>query len=154
MLGLLPLIGLLGLRLLDTLLGALRGLGDEEDEDVDLPRLGGGPRPLLGDGDLDGERIGLLTGERDLDGERIGLLTGERLRRRPIGDLRGGGLRTRLGERRLGGGGERRRTGLPRILLGDPRGGDRYRLGGDEGERPLTGDIGLLLGTGGEPPRR
>lgn len=33
-------------------------------------------------------------------------------------------------------------------------GGDLlYLLGGDEGERPLNGDAGLLLG-GGESPRR
>lgn len=77
---------------------------------------------------------------------------GERLRRRPTGDLLGG-LRARLGERRLGGSGERRRTGLPRILRGDALGGDLNRLGGEEGERPLGGDAGLLLG-GGESPRR
>lgn len=57
----------------------------------------------------------------DLDRERIGLLIGER---RPTGDLLGG-LLARRGERRLGGRGERLRTGLPRILLGDPLGGDR-----------------------------
>lgn len=129
-------MGLRGLRLLDTLRGALRGLGDEEDDA--LPRLAGGPRPLLGEGDREGERAGLLIGER--------------LRLRPTGDLLGG-LRGRLGERRLGGGGDLRRTGLPRILLGDDLGGDRKRRGGEEGERPLTGDGGLLLGPG-ESPRR
>lgn len=135
LLPLLPLIALLGLRLLETLRGALRGLGDEE-YDFDLPRLAGGPRPLLGD--------------MDLDRERAGLLIGERLRRRPTGDLLGG-LRACLGDRRLGGSGERRRTGLPRTRRGEPLGGDLRRLGGELGERPLTGDVGLLLG-GGESP--
>lgn len=60
----------------------------------------------------------------DLDRDRIGLLIGERLDRRPIGDLLGG-LLARRGERRLGGRGERLRTGLPRILLGEPLGGVR-----------------------------
>lgn len=38
-----------------------------------------------------------LLGEGDRDGERAGLLIGERLRLRPTGDLLGG-LRARLGE--------------------------------------------------------
>lgn len=134
MLLLLPLKGLLGLR--DILRVTFRGLGDSEDDD--LPRLPAGPRPLLGESDL----------ERD----RRGLRIGERLRLRS-GDLLGG-LRARLGgERRLGGRGERLRTGLPRILLGgDPLGGGDLRLGGGDVERPLPGDAALLLG--GVSPRR
>lgn len=138
MLLLLPLNGLLGLR--DTLRVTFLGLGDPEDDDVDLPRLpGGGPRPLLG--------------EIDLERDRPGLRIGERLRLRS-GDLLGGGLRGRLGgERRLGGGGERLLTGLPRILLGgEPLGGGDLRLGGGEGERPRAGDAALLRG--GVSPRR
>lgn len=88
----------------------------------------------------------------DLERERPGLRIGDRLRLR-IGDLLGG-LRTLLrGDLRLRGGGDRLRTGLPRILLGEPLGGDLYRLGGGEvGERPLDGDAGLRLG--GVSPRR
>lgn len=129
---LLPFKGLLGL--LDILLGPLLGLGDRESED-DLPLLSGG----------------LLRGEADLDRERPILRTGERLRRRPTGDLLGG-LRARLGggERRRGGKGDRLRTGLPRILRGDPLTGDLGRLDGD-GDRPL-GDTGRLLF--GDSPRR
>lgn len=127
MLLLLPL--LLGLRLLDIFRTTLRGPGDPEEDD-DLPRLPGGARPL--------------RGEIDLERERIGLRIGERVRLRGTGDLLSG-LRARLGERRLGGG-ERLRTG-PRILEGEGL------LGGDEGEQPLNGDAGLLLG-GGESPRR
>lgn len=69
------------------------------------------------------------------------------------GDLLGG-ERARLGggERRLGGRGERRRTGLPRILRGEALAGDLYRLGGEEGERPLGEEAGLRLG--GVSPRR
>jgi len=63
---LLPLGGLLGLRLLDTLLGPfLGGLGDREYES-DLPRLNGGPRPLLGEIDLERDRRGRRGG-----GERL-----------------------------------------------------------------------------------
>lgn len=131
----LPRNGLLGLRLLD-LRDTLRGLGESEKDDDDLPRLIGG-RPLRG-------------GENDLDRERADLRGGERLRLRLIGDLLG--LRTLLGgERRLGGGGERLRIGLPRILLGETLAGDLRRLGGD-GDLPLAGDTGLLLG--GVSPRR
>lgn len=133
-----PLSGLLGLRLLDIFLGILLGLGELEYED-DLPRLPAGPRPL--------------RGEMDLERERPGLRIGDRLRLR-IGDLLRG-LRTLLGgDLRLRGGGDRLRTGLPRILLGDPLGGDLYRLGGggEDGERPLDGDAGLRLG--GVSPRR
>jgi hypothetical protein len=115
---LLPLKGLLGLRLLDIFLGILRGLGEPENED-DLPRLGGGPLPLRGEIDLERERAGLRGG-----GDRL------RLRFKGGGDLFGG-LRTRLGggDRRLRGGGERLRTGLPRVLRGE------------DGERPLGGDL-------------
>lgn len=135
MLELLPLKGLLGLR--DILRATLRGLGDPEYED-DLPRLPTGALPLLGETDL----------EPDLTGLRIG----ERLRLRLIGDLLGG-LRARLGgERRLGGIGDLLRTGLPRILRGEALTGDLFLLGGEEGERPRTGDAGLLLG--GVSPRR
>lgn len=78
---------------------------------------------------------------------------GERLRLRTTGDLLGG-LRTRLGgEQRRGGGDRLRIGGLPRILRGEPLGGDLIRLEGDDGERPLTGDAGLLLG-GGDSLRR
>lgn len=53
---LLPLGALLGLRLLDTLLGPLLGgLGDREYDESDLPRLNGGPRPLRGEIDLEWE---------------------------------------------------------------------------------------------------
>lgn len=88
----------------------------------------------------------------DLERDRAGLRIGERLRLRARGDLLGG-LRARLGgERRLGGRGERLRTGLPRILRGEALTGDLSRLGGEDGERPLDGDGGLLLG--GVSPRR
>lgn len=50
---LLPLTGLLGLRLLDIFRAPLRGLGDPEYDDSELPRLGGGPRPLRGEADLE-----------------------------------------------------------------------------------------------------
>jgi len=59
--------GLLGLRLLDTLLGPfLGGLGDREYDESDLPRLNGGPRPLLGEIDLERDRRGRRGG-----GERL-----------------------------------------------------------------------------------
>jgi len=63
---LLPLGGLLGLRLLDTLLGPFLGggVGDREYDESDLPRLNGGPRPLLGEIDLERERRGRRGGER------------------------------------------------------------------------------------------
>lgn len=89
----------------------------------------------------------------ELERERPGLRIGDRLRLR-IGDLLGG-LRSLLGggDLRLRGRGDLLRTGLPRILLGEPLGGDLYRLGGGEdGERPLDGDAGLRLG--GVSPRR
>jgi hypothetical protein len=137
---LLPLGGLLGLRLLDTLRGPLRGLGEGEDE-IDLPRLGGGPLPLRGE----------IDREREWRGRR----RGERLRRRGGGDLLGG-LLNRLGggDRLLGG--ERLRIGLPRPLLGESRRGDLLRRGGGggEGERLLTGDGGLRRGGGGDPAPR
>lgn len=132
---LLPLGGLLGLRLLEILRGPFRGLGDGEDE-IDLPRLGG-PLPL--------------RGEIDRERERRGRRRGERLRRRGGGDLLGGLLK-RLGggDRLLGGvrllGGER--------LLGDSRIGDLLRRGGGEGERLLIGDGGLRRGGGGDPAAR
>lgn len=112
----------------------MRGLGDLEDEDDDLGRLAAGGRPPL-------------LGDIDLERERAGLRKGERLRLRIGGDLLGG-LRALLGgDRRLGGGGERRRTGLPRILLGEALAGDLNLLGGGEGDRrPLTGDAGRRLG--------
>lgn len=61
---LLPLGGLLGLRLLDTLLGPFLGggVGDREYDEPDLPRLKRGPRPLLGEIDL--ERRGRRGGDR------------------------------------------------------------------------------------------
>lgn len=135
---LLPLGGLLGLRLLDTLRGPLRGLGDGEDE-IDLPRLGGGPLPLRGE----------IDREREWRGRR----RGERLRRRGGGDLLGG-LLNRLGggDRLLGG--ERLRIGLPRPLLGESRRGDLLRRGGGEGERLLRGDGGLRRGGGGDTTPR
>lgn len=63
---LLPLIGLLGLRLLDTLRLPLRGgLGEDPEDDDDLPRLATGALPpLLGEIDLDRERMGLRIGDR------------------------------------------------------------------------------------------
>lgn len=43
----------------------MRGLGDSEDDESDLPRLRVEGRALRGgDSDLDLERIGLRTGER------------------------------------------------------------------------------------------
>lgn len=128
---LLPLMGLLGLRLVIRR-GILRGLGESEYED-DLPRLACGARPLLGEGDRGGDRAALRTGER--------------LRRRLIGDLLGGLLARLGGDRRLGGRGERLRIGLARALRGD-----LCRLGRDNGSRTLPGDAGLLLG--GVSPRR
>lgn len=106
---LLRLIGLLGLRLLDTFLAAFLGLGESEKDD-DLPRLPAGGRALLG--------------EIEFERERIGLRIGDLLRLRFIGDLLGGGLLTRLGERRLGGGERLLIGGLPRILRGEGLGGD------------------------------
>lgn len=129
---LLPLMGLLGLRLVIRR-GILRGLGESEYDD-DLPRLACGARPLLGEGD------------------RATLRTGERLRRRLIGDLLGGLLARLGGERRLIERGERLRIGLARALRGEILGGDLCRLGGDKGERTLPGDAGRLLG--GVSPRR
>lgn len=105
---LLRLIGLLGLRLLDTFLVTFLGLGESEKDD-DLPRLLAGGRTLLG--------------EIELEGERTGLRIGDRIRLRLIGDLLGGGLLIRLGEPRLGRG-ERLLIGLPRIRQGDGLGGD------------------------------
>lgn len=143
---LLPLIGRLGLPLLDIRLPPLRGgLGDLEYDD-DLPRLAAGGRPpLRGDIDLDRERIGRRIGER------LRLRMGDRLRLR-IGDLLGG-LRALLGGDRRLGGGERRRRGLPRILLGEALAGDLNLLGGGEADRrPLTGDAGRRRG--GVSPRR
>lgn len=126
---LLPLPPLLGLRLLESFLAPLRGLGESED-DEDLPRLCARFRPL--------------RGETDLECERAGLRIGERLCLRYL--LKG--LRSRLGgERRLIGKGERLRTGLPRI-----RKGDLWRRGAGDLERRLAGESCLLLG--GLPPRR
>lgn len=110
------------------------GLGDPEYDGDDRPRLATGGRPPL-------------RGDTDLERERAGLRMGERVRLRS-GDLLGG-LRALLGgDRRLGGRGERRRTGLPRILLGEALAGDLSRLGAGEGDR----DPGRRLG--GVPPRR
>lgn len=52
---LLPLTGLLGLRFLDILRAPLRGLGEPEYDEPELARLGGGPRPLRGETDLERE---------------------------------------------------------------------------------------------------
>lgn len=108
MLLLLRLRGLLGLRLLDIFLAPFRGLG-ESDKDDDLPRLLTGGRTLLGEIELEGERLGLLIGER------------VRLRLKEV--LLGGGLLARPPDRRLGGG-ERLRIGLPRPLRGEALRGD------------------------------
>lgn len=81
---------------MDALRGPLCPLGDEELDD-DLPRLEVGSLGLLGEKDLERERIGLLIGER------------LRLRLRPMGDLLRGEY-ARRGERLLGG--ERLRAGL------------------------------------------
>lgn len=132
MLLLLPLTGLLGLRLLEILRAPLRGLGDPEYDDSEFPRLGGGGRPLRGDIDLELERRGLLIGER--------------LRcRGGGGDLLGGLLGRLGGDRLLGGRGDRLRTGLPRPLLGEIRAGDLCLRSG-EGERLLRGEGGLRRG--------
>jgi len=42
----------------------LGGLGDREYDESDLPRLNGGPRPLLGEIDLERDRRGRRGGER------------------------------------------------------------------------------------------
>lgn len=74
----LPLRGFLGLRLKDALRPPLCPLGDDEELDEDLPRLDTAGLPLLGEKDLERERIGLLIGER------------LRVRLRPMGDLLAG----------------------------------------------------------------
>lgn len=131
----LPRAGRLGLRLLGTLRGPFRGLGDLE-KDEDLPRFGGA-RPL--------------RGETDLERDRAGLLRGERLRRRIGGDLLGGLLALlAMGDLLLRGNGERLREGLPRILRGETRAGDLSLRG--EGERLLIGEAAFRRG--GVSPRR
>lgn len=141
LLGLLPLAGLLGgVRLLDIFRTPLRGLGEPERDELDLPRFRGGARPL--------------RGETDLDRDRTGLRIGERVRRRGGGDLLGGLLARLGGERLLAGIGERLRSGLPRPLLGETRAGDLCLRGTGDGDLLLGETILRRGGGGGVSPRR
>lgn len=145
---LLSFLGLLGLRLLVAFPGGdLFLAGDGDEYELDLPRLLGGDRTLLG-------------AERDLD--RKGRRGGD-LERRRTGDLRGGerARRTTRGDlRRRGPGDLCRPMGLTLALRGDLN-GERRLLRKGEGDRLRDGLVGGCRCGGdskarrrGEPPRR